>query len=99
MKANCYKCKYRGEVPGSAHSKCLHPEVPSGGSMYELLSMFPASRRGGMPPLNSERFKIKGNPHGIAKGWFAWPLNFDPTWLENCDAYECVAQTEPQDAK
>jgi len=30
---------------------------------------------------------IKGNEHGIANGWFAWPWNFDPTWLENCDGF------------
>ena len=22
---NCYDCKHRGEVPGSAHSRCKHP--------------------------------------------------------------------------
>jgi hypothetical protein len=20
-------------------------------------------------------------------GWFVWPLNFDPVWLENCDGF------------
>jgi len=30
---------------------------------------------------------IKGNPHGIRNGWFNWPWNFDPTWLERCDGY------------
>jgi len=24
-KPNCYECKHRGEVPGSAHSSCNHP--------------------------------------------------------------------------
>jgi hypothetical protein len=28
---------------------------------------------------------VKGNPHGIAEGWFQWPINFDPTWLESCN--------------
>lgn len=22
----------------------------------------------------------RGHPHGIQKGWFMYPLNFDPTW-------------------
>ena len=26
-KPNCYECKYRGEVPGDAHSCCNHPTV------------------------------------------------------------------------
>src|SRR3990167_11061705 len=31
---------------------------------------------------------IRGNPHGIKHGWFSWPYNFDPIWLENCDGFE-----------
>jgi hypothetical protein len=31
---------------------------------------------------------VKGDPWGIAHGWFNWPWNFDPTWLLNCDGYE-----------
>jgi len=30
---------------------------------------------------------IKGNEMGIRKGWFNWPLNFDPTWLQDCDGF------------
>lgn len=25
IKPNCYNCKHRGEVPGSAHSSCEYP--------------------------------------------------------------------------
>ena len=31
---------------------------------------------------------IKGNEHGIKEGWFMWPFNFDPIWLENCDGFK-----------
>ena len=58
-KPNCYECKYRGEVAGSAHSQCKN--------------------------LNA---KVKGSPHGIKSGWFLWPFNFDPVWLENCDGFK-----------
>jgi len=30
---------------------------------------------------------VKGHPHGIKNGWFIWPFNFDPVWLENCDGF------------
>jgi len=33
-------------------------------------------------PLN-----IVGDPRGIQCGWFNWPVNFDPTWLLNCDGF------------
>lgn len=34
------------------------------------------------------RANVRGNPHGVRGGWFFWPLNFDPTWLESCDGFE-----------
>lgn len=36
---------------------------------------------------NNQNAKVKGNPHGIANGWFMFPINFDPVWLEKCDGY------------
>jgi hypothetical protein len=32
--------------------------------------------------------KVKANPHGVANGWFLWPMNFDPVWLEDCELFE-----------
>jgi hypothetical protein len=33
---------------------------------------------------------VKGAAHGIKKGWFNFPFNFDPVWLENCDGFEKI---------
>lgn len=30
---------------------------------------------------------VKGDPHGDRKGWFLWPLNFDPVWLLACSGF------------
>jgi len=35
-----------------------------------------------------EELDIQGNAIGIRKGWFAWPVNFDPVWLDNCNGFE-----------
>lgn len=33
-------------------------------------------------------YKMTGDPHGIKKGWFMYPLLFDPTWMtKKCDNY------------
>lgn len=32
--------------------------------------------------------EVTGNPHGIKNGWFNWPYNFDPVWLETCNGFE-----------
>jgi hypothetical protein len=37
---------------------------------------------------------IQGNAHGIRHGWFCWPANFDPIWLDNCDGFEINATKE-----
>jgi hypothetical protein len=31
---------------------------------------------------------VKGNPHGFTNGWFNWPFNFDPIWLESCNGFK-----------
>ena len=31
---------------------------------------------------------ISGNARAAQKGWFHWPWNFDPVWLEECNKFE-----------
>lgn len=43
--------------------------------------------------------KVQGNSHGVQRGWFMWPFNFDPIWLDQCDGFkekpaELQAETE-----
>ena len=90
LKPGCYECKFRGGVPGSAHSKCNHPanEPVLENSMAGLFS---ALSGGHAPPISVEGgIKVKGHPHGIANGWFGWPFNFDPVWLEECNGFEAA---------
>jgi len=91
-KPDCFKCKHRGKVPGSEHSRCNHPSTKKlieDNPMLEVLGIFASVGR--VPPIQLETgLNIEGDPHGIAKGWFNWPFNFDPLWLENCDGFEGV---------
>jgi len=91
MKANCYECKYRGDVPGDAHSCCRHPSTRSDTSdpLGQLMAIFAGVGR--VPPVEGESsidLNIRGSAHGVRNGWFNWPWNFDPVWLENCDGFE-----------
>lgn len=36
---------------------------------------------------NNHAAKVLGHAHGISRGWFRWPLNFDPVWLLSCDGF------------
>jgi len=79
-KANCYKCIYRGTVPGDAHSCCCHPEA-KGNNIFDFFLYMKENK------IAKGKLNIKGNQHGINMGWFMWPCNFDPVWLENCDGF------------
>ncbi len=79
---NCHKCIYRKSIPGDAHLECSHPKASFKAFLY-LMSLPSIDDGFNIPPLN-----IQANIHGVKKGWFMWPMNFDPTWLENCDGYE-----------
>lgn len=32
--------------------------------------------------------EVEANKHGIRNGWFFFPINFDPVWLEHCNSFE-----------
>lgn len=89
-KPNCYQCKWRGGVPGSAHSSCHHPKCDVSETGLAGLAVL---LNGGHAPQMRTGINVKGDPHGIHNGWFCHPLNFDPVWLEECDGFE------PQDQK
>lgn len=36
----------------------------------------------------NKQAKVTGNEHGKSEGWFFWPFNFDPIWLESCNGFE-----------
>lgn len=88
-KPNCYACKHRRGVPGDAHSSCHHPAVAHlHDGMGAILGLL--GKRGPLAgmPIGDNPLNVTGNPHGIRNGWFIWPLNFDPVWLETCDGFE-----------
>lgn len=90
-KPNCYNCKHRGPVAGSAHSCCNHPLATRDNDdpLLSIMSIFASVGR--TDPIVGDSIRalnIRANLHGVNKGWFNWPWNFDPTWLENCDGFE-----------
>jgi hypothetical protein len=89
MKPNCYECKWRGNVPGDAHSCCKNPKNKEilDDPLLSLMAILAGVRR--YDPVNLDTgLKVKGNAHGIRNGWFNWPFNFDPVWLEECNGFE-----------
>jgi hypothetical protein len=91
MRPNCYQCIHRREAVGSAHSTCVHPEALSAAKSHpvaELFAILGSVGRG--PGLNVRAMGVEGHPHGVRMGWFNWPINFDPVWLNKCDGFEAI---------
>jgi hypothetical protein len=84
-KPNCYKCIYRGNVPGSAHSRCnvLSSNCSSESEVFRLEILLSTNQ----VQLTNKETKdplVKLNDHGIKNGWASWPIDFDPVWVEGC---------------
>lgn len=91
-KPNCYDCKWRGDLPGDAHSCCRHPANAKilNDPAAQVMALLGRIRRA--PPLAfNSSLQVTGNPHGIRSGWFNWPMNFDPVWLQSCNGFEAKA--------
>ncbi len=99
-KPNCYNCVHRREVPGSAHSACGHPVAQPVGQKSPFMNLAGiVGKRGGNdlvamasffgegPERAMNALHVKGAELGVRRGWFIWPVNFDPVWLENCDGF------------
>jgi hypothetical protein len=84
-KPNCYKCKHRGAADYSAHSTCNHPifDAVRGGKFLQMIWMLK-----GLKSPFEKRLNVTYNQHGFNHGWFMWPINFDPVWLNSCDGFE-----------
>lgn len=98
----CYDCIHRREVPGSAHSACHHPATAPvhADPMAQLVGL--VGRRSGqtlLPSIAARDLRIEAVAHGIANGWFIWPVNFDPTWLTHCEGFTPKPQPQPLDAR
>ena len=89
---NCYSCIHRRSIIGDCHSACAHPRAGRDNNpLAEIISIL--GRRSGAIGTAASDLNIRANKHGVDCGWFAWPYNFDPVWLENCDGYEKKQET------
>jgi hypothetical protein len=85
-KPNCYKCQWRGTIPGDCHSRCLHPSIKYPEQRSFLKDLIAMAEGQFIDAIHA--LEISGDPHGIRMGWFFWPVNFDPTWLRSCNGFE-----------
>jgi len=93
MNPNCYECVHRRSLPGESHSACHHPSTRSmheGGGVLGLVAIL--GKRSGFTSIESSPsarvLNVSGDPVAVSRGWFLWPVNYDPRWLRRCDGFE-----------
>lgn len=90
----CYSCAHRRDFPGSCHSSCQHPATARAHLTGEAETARLLGKRSGYTSLPLDRqaadLRVTGAPIGVRNGWFLWPVNFDPVWLESCDGFTPV---------
>ena len=89
MMSACYSCKHRGTLMGDCHSRCLHPVTKAVSKDGDLMSaLISILSDGNAINRMATKLEIRASQHGVQAGWFHWPCNFDPVWLEHCEGFE-----------
>lgn len=91
MEHTCSQCIHRRYVPGSTHSRCVHP-VTEGAADHPLIALAATmGKHSGLTVLPvataAAALRITAHEVGVARGWFLWPVDFDPVWLIHCDGF------------
>ena len=92
----CYGCKYRGKVEGSAHSNCNNPQVKKliarsselKQFLVDLLARNQIDNQYLYPMEITVTKETMDTYTPIANGWFNFPFNFDPGWIDHCNGFE-----------
>ena len=90
----CYQCKYIGNVPGSCHHSCQHPENKAclDSPLANIGAIFASVGR--VAPMRGNGLKVVTDPHGVQHGWCNYLWNFDPTWIISCDGFQAKVKEE-----
>ena len=80
-RGQCCRCTHRASIPGSAHSRCVHPSIGGTAGLEALMVA-----QGIAGPV-AQTLGVRCDAHGLQRGWFSWPLDFDPAWLLACNGF------------
>ncbi len=90
---NCYNCIYRRNIPGDAHSMCVHPETGMDKTEYPEFEGLLGMLGLGVSKDAARKLNIAADAHGVSHGWFMWPGNFDPVWLRSCSGFAAASES------
>lgn len=79
-KNNCFNCDFKGSVAGSCHSSCNYPKIDKHTKLKiytGIISNFPETNQ-----FLKENFGFTVDKHPVVNGWFNFPIDFDPSWIQ-----------------
>ena len=75
---NSSNCKYKTNVAGNAHIGCNFPLMDEQAKINIAMIMLTANRNSNL----KTNFGFTVGDHAVFNGWFNFPLDFDPSWIE-----------------
>ena len=90
---NCYNCKFKQNIAGDAHVSCEFPNLTAN-DKFSISGLLIANFKQGNQVLKSN-FGFSVDSHPVQNGWFNFPINFDPNWIQG----ECKKHSENPDIK
>lgn len=82
---NCNNCKYKANIAGDSHISCKS-HIFNDKNIEINLVLMALSDPEGFVIFCEKNFGFSVNIHGLVNGWFMFPINFDPSWMEgHCD--------------
>jgi hypothetical protein len=94
-KANCHECKFASRVPGSAHFTCYAITDPVAQGLLTVGAIVPTITLGSEDSYVKLPV-VKGDIDAGKKGWFFWPMDFDPIWLRWCFLFQQKSYMEEE---
>ena len=86
---NCYNCDYRGKSMSSSHLSCKYPLFNE--EQRIKISILSTGSSENFNQFLENNFGFKANIQGIINGWFSFPLDFDPTWINgDCNKHSSI---------
>lgn len=85
--SNCYSCKHKCNVPGDSHISCGQPNIRSQAMIISIAVLTGNSK------VLEDFLNVRFNPHGVQNGWFNYPMNYDPIWMDGqCKLHESAVE-------
>ncbi len=76
---SCSTCAYMKRIPGDCHIKCDYPLMNKETS--SILSLASIANPIAFNQEVERMFGFTASEHGLLAGYFCFPDNFDPTWM------------------